>query len=438
MEKALKKEHKYHLVRKQNQSPSFKFGVRFASIIISFLLIILLFSAFGKFSFGQTVGYMFSGTFGNNTSVKQLLLNMCLLGILALGLTPTYRMKFWNTGALGQALIGNLCSALVVFYLGGKMPNVPLLILAFAAAIVGGAIWGVIPGIFKAKINANETLFTLMMNYIAIQIVEIFIHVMKQGANFLEAFKYGHLDPIGSIQYGWVYIITGIIAIFMFIYLKYTKHGYEITVLGESFRTAKYAGIDTNKVIIRTAAFSGALCAICGFIFTTTNNTLSISSDGGYGFTSIVVTWTSHFSITAVLVISFLVAFLKKGSEGVKDKASDYMNEYASYIAIGIFLFFLIGCEFFLFYKITPNSIIAKQRQEKRERFIEKHPKFYSCCSVVRYRIGQFFAFVDKLVNKCKFAVSSFFEMLHDEINHFFRFIRDKIKNIKVKKGENK
>ena len=417
-----KKEPRYHLARKQNPNIAFKFGVRFLAVLISFFIVFIVFSLIGKFSLGTTISYMFVGTFGNVQNNDQTVLNITMLLVLALALAPAFKMKYWNTGALGQALIGNVCSAVVVYKLGPFIPNTfALLLIALIAAILGGAIWGIIPGIFKAKLNANETLFTLMMNYVAIQIVNIVIEALKNGAQSLEPSPYGRFDFIGSFKYGWPVIIVAFVAVFVFIYLRYTKHGYEIAVLGESPNTAKYAGINTTAVIIRTAAISGALCAICGFLTTGTTTSLSTGADGGFGFTSIIVTWSSHFSIIAMAVISFLIVFLQQGSNGVKNKASEYMNGYASYIAVGIFLFFLIGCEFFLNYKFVPNSELAKKQEEKRKMLHEKHPGFYAWFDPFKTNLSNFFMKISNWIMKVKNAVHNFIDKIILSIKYFFK-----------------
>ena len=417
----VKKEPRYHLSRKQNTSGGFKFSVRFLAVLISFIIVITVFSIIGKFSPGSTISYMFEGNYGTRQNSDQTLLNIFMLFVLALALAPAFKMKYWNTGALGQALIGNACAGVVIYKLGPHISsNFLLLFIAFITAIIGGAIWGIIPGIFKAKFNSNETLFTLMMNYVAIQIVKIVIELLKEGAQSLSPSLYGKFNYIGSFEYGWPLIITILVALFIYIYLGFTKHGYEIAVLGESPNTAKYAGINTTAVIIRTAAISGALCAICGFIYAGATQTVSAESDGGFGFTSIIVTWSSHFSVIAMFIISFLIIFLKMGSDGVKNKASQYMNGYASYIAVGIFLFFLIGCEFFLNFKFVPNSELARKQEEKRKELREKHPKFYAWYDAVKVSISNFFIKVSNLYSKVKSTVVNFFVKCFTAVKNFF------------------
>lgn len=414
MGNSAKKERKFHIARKIDVNPSFNFLVRFFVIILSFLLIVLVFTLISGLGFSNTIKYMFNGAFGTTTYLDQTILNMMQLLILAIGLVPAFKMKYWNTGALGQALIGNFCSSLVVFYLGDKIPNTFLLLaLAFFAAIIGGGIWGGIPGIFKAKFKANETLFTLMMNYIASQLVIIFIDVLKGGNQNLKPFERGVFSSIGGITYAWPIIICVLTSVFMIIYMKFSKHGYELSVLGESYNTAKYAGINTDYVIIRTSILSGAICAMCGFMFTASSSLLSTTSDGGYGFTSIIVAWSSHFSIVGMFIISFIIAFLKKGSDGIRNKASDKMNEFASYISVGIFLLIFIGCEFFLNYKFVPTSEYAKIQEEKLKKLQEKYPKYYQTRLSIKCSISNAFSKVNTFLLNLK-------ESINNGVSEFF------------------
>ena len=140
----------------------------------------------------------------------------------------------------------------------------------------------------------------------------------------------------------------------MFIYLKYSKQGYEVAVVGESERTARYAGINVRRVLLRTMAISGAICGIAGFILVSgSGHTISTSTAGGRGFTAIIVAWMAKFNTFIMVLISFGIVFMEKGSIQI---ASQYgLNENASSIILGIILFFLIGAEFFVRYKVERN-----------------------------------------------------------------------------------
>ena len=249
-------------------------------------------------------------------------------------------MKFWNTGAEGQILVGGLVTAAMMIYLGDKLPSGVILLLSFVGSAIAGAIWGFIPAYFKARYNTNETLFTLMMNYVGIQIVEFFVDVwdkkQSHSVGVINATNQaGWFPAIFGQQYLLNIIIVAVLTVLMFIYLKHTKHGYEISVVGESENTARYAGIDVAKVTLRTMLISGAICGLCGFITVAGNqHTIATNTAAGNGFTAIIVAWLAKFNTFTMALISFLLVFLEKGAGQI---ASTYgLNEYIADIISGI------------------------------------------------------------------------------------------------------
>jgi len=145
------------------------------------------------------------------------------------------------------------------------------------------------------------------------------------------------------------------LTIAMYVYLKYSKHGYEISVVGESQNTARYIGINVKKVIIRTMALSGALCGIAGFLLVAgTDHTINTGTVGGMGFTAIMVSWLAKFNPILMAVASFLIVFLERGAGEIA--TAFQLNESVSDILTGIILFFIIGCEFFVRYKVVFRS----------------------------------------------------------------------------------
>ena len=137
----------------------------------------------------------------------------------------------------------------------------------------------------------------------------------------------------------------------MHIYLKYSKHGYEIAVVGESVNTAKYAGINVNKVIIRTMLLSGAVCGIAGLLLVGgTSHTITTATADGRGFTAIMVSWLARFNPIVMIVTAFILVFLDAGAQQIGTVFS--LNESFSDILTGIILFFIIGSDFFVNYEL--------------------------------------------------------------------------------------
>ena len=141
----------------------------------------------------------------------------------------------------------------------------------------------------------------------------------------------------------------------MYIYLKYSKHGYELTVVGESENTARYIGLNVKKVIMRTMLLSGAVCGIAGLLLVGgTNHTITTTTAGGRGFTAIMVSWLAKFNPIYMILTAFLIAFLEVGSGSISTVFG--LNESFADIITGIILFFIIGCEFFINYKLHFRS----------------------------------------------------------------------------------
>ena len=297
------------------------------------------------------------GAVGSNRRLWVTIRDALALLCIAVAITPAFRMHFWNIGAEGQTLIGGLATAAVMINLADRVPNPVLLLLMLLAAVAAGLIWGLIPAIFKAQWNTNETLFTLMMNYIASQLVAFCIVFWENpaGSNSVgiinQASRAGWFPPLFGLNYGWNLVIVLALTAFVYVYLKYSKHGYEIAYVGQSVNTARYAGISVKHVIIRTMAISGAICGIAGFVLVGgAGHTISTGIADGRGFTAIVVAWLSKLNTFTMMFVSFLLTFMEKGAIQIASQFN--LSENASDIITGIILFFVLGCEFFINYKV--------------------------------------------------------------------------------------
>ncbi len=304
------------------------------------------------------------GSFSTPRKFWKFLRSTAILLGIALALTPAFRMRFWNTGAEGQTLVGVLGAIAVDFYLGGKIPEPILLILMLLAALVCGAVWGVIPALCKAKWNTNETLFTLMMNYVATFLVSYFLVIwVPNGSSSLPKMKFGKLPALFGNDYLLIILLILFLTVALYIYVNYSKHGYEINVVGESVRTAQYVGINVRKVIIRTMILSGMLCGLVGYLIAAgLDQTVTTNSVGGQGFTAIMVSWLGKFNPLFMILTSALIQFLNQGAAQI----SQDLNVSGALPAVitGIILFFIIGCEFFLNYELHFRGHHAKVKKE--------------------------------------------------------------------------
>ncbi len=306
---------------------------------------------------------MFKGTFGTVRKVWNTTQRLAMLLCISLAVTPAFKMKFWNIGAEGQTLVGGLAAAACMIYLGSSLNGFILYPVMLITSILAGMIWGIIPAYFKAKFNTNETLFTLMMNYIAMQITSFCIVFWEnpKDSNTVGVIQSGWLPTLFGQKYLLNILIVAVITVAMYIYLRYSKHGYEISVVGESENTARYVGINVKKVILRTMALSGAICGIAGLLLVAgTDHSINTNTVGGMGFTAIMVSWLAKFNPIVMTLTSFLIVFLERGAGEIA--TAFQLNESVSDILTGIILFFIIGSEFFVQYKI---NIRSKRRGEE-------------------------------------------------------------------------
>lgn len=356
-EKISNKEPALHMSKRDSISMGKAWGIRLIAVLLSLIVCALVIVVLTKQNPLEVYLGIIDGAVGTSRRVWVTIRETLVLLCIAIGLTPAFKMKFWNIGAEGQILMGGAATAALMIYCGDALPNWLLLVVIFIASAVAGMIWGVIPAFFKAYFNTNETLFTLMLNYVAMQIVTFCIVFWENpaGSNTVgiinAATKRGWFPEVFGNAYGLNVILVLVLTLGMFIYMKYSKQGYEIAVVGESQNTARYAGINVKKVIIRTMMISGAICGAAGaLIVSGASHTISTSTAGGRGFTAIIVAWMAKFNPFAMILVSLFLVFMQQGAIQIASQFG--LNENASDIITGILLFFLIGCEFFINYRL--------------------------------------------------------------------------------------
>ena len=346
-------------VAKRAALPWYKsWAIRGAALLLALLLCGVITSMVTGLNPAAVYGAIWQGSFGTTRKLWVLLQNIAMLLCVSLAVTPAFRMRCWNLGGEGQALIGGLAAAACMILLPGKLPNAVVILCMIAASVLAGALWAGIPAFFKAKYNTNETLFTLMMNYVATQLVAYYCVVWEnpKGSGQIGIInpnsQIGWFPTVGGQKYLLNILIVAAVLVAMHIYLNYSKHGYEIAVVGESERTARYVGIKVEKVIIRTMLLSGAVCGLAGLLLVgSTNHTLTTTIVEGRGFTAVMVAWLAKFNPVWMILTSFLLVFLSKGGSEV---ASGFgLSASFGDILTGIILFFIIGSEFFINYKIN-------------------------------------------------------------------------------------
>ena len=362
-----------HITKRDDVSFKKSALIHFIGIVIALVLSSLLIVGITGLNPLELFKSMYEGVIGTpmaNSGINKKYMEsvhlMAILLCISLAVTPAFKMKFWNIGAEGQVLMGCLTSAYCMIEFGGLVDNTVLLIIMFLASVTVGAIWAVIPAICKALWNTNETLFTLMMNYVAMTLVSYFIMVKdKSGRSDLgiinERTGYGYLPNLFERNYIFNILIVTAVTIIMFIYLKYSKQGYEISVVGESENTARYIGINVKKVIIRTVAISGAICGLAGFMIVAGDkHSINSSIVGGQGFTAIMVSWMAKFNPIIMVPVSALIIFLSVGSKYAT--SAFRIDNSIGDILTAIVIFSIIACEFFTHYKINFRKSKGRDR----------------------------------------------------------------------------
>lgn len=351
-----------HIVKRDQGTITwyYKLIVRAIAILAAMLVSGVLITILAEANPIEVYGSMVDGVFGSSRRIWNMLQGVAMLLCVSLAVTPAFKMKFWNIGAEGQVLISGLACVATMMFLGDTMPTALLLVVMTVVSVLTGMIWALLPAVFKAYWNTNETLFTLMMNYVATQLVAWFLKAfVKNGSGVLTPMPEYGLPVIGGKAYLLNVLLVAVLTVAVFVYLRYSKHGYEISVVGESENTARYIGINVKKVVVRTMLISGAICGIAGLLLVGgTNHTISTTTVGGRGFTAIMVSWLAKFNPLYMVLTSFLLIFLEMGSQQI---STDFrISSSIADIVTGIILLFIIGCEFFLQYRV----VVSKNRKE--------------------------------------------------------------------------
>ena len=340
------------LAKRTDIDPKKAWLIRVASIVVALILgcIPMLFTGTNPI---EAYSVIVQGSLLRPVYFRQTVkIAIPLLGC-ALAIAPCFKMRFWNIGAEGQITMGAMCATYFALYWVDKVPSAVLLIIMFLASLVGGGLWALIPAFFKAKWNTNETLFTLMMNYIAIGIVAWLQGGPwegRKGSQLIPMFDdAARLPNLFGVHIGWIFVL--VLVVLMHIYMNKTKQGYEIAVIGDSQNTARYAGMNVGAIIMRTMFISGAISGFVGFMTVSgANYTLYSGVADNVGFTAITVAWLSQLNAFAMIFISMLLAVISKGANTLQTRL--HVPASISDIITGILLFAMLSCEFFINYRL--------------------------------------------------------------------------------------
>lgn len=337
--------------------------IRGTGILLALMTAGVLFALIGYNPF-EVFASMLKGSVGSGYNLRETIIRAIPLIVTSLGISLAFRMKFWNIGAEGQIIMG----AFAATYFALFTPNLPralLLPLMALAGMLAGGLWAFVTAVLKVKFGVNETIITLMMNYVALQWVTYLQYGPwrdPKALNFPKIANFGEnaiLPKVFGIHAGW--IIAIVLAASIFYFIRHTAFGYEINVVGESRNTARYAGIQVGRVVLVTVFLSGALCGLSGMLqASAVSQTLTRDIAGGVGYTAIITAWLASLSAPLILVVSFFFAMLVQGGDYIQTAFN--ISASVAKILQAVILFFVLGSEFFVRYRIHRVSVDKEVR----------------------------------------------------------------------------
>jgi len=327
--------------------------------VVSFLLA-LIFGALLLLAFNinplQAYRVMVNGSLGDQYAITETLVKAIPLMLTGLAVAIAFRMLFWNIGAEGQLAMGGIGASYVALFLSDSLPDpltIPMMMLVGMAA---GAVWALIPAMLKALLEVNEILTTLMMNYIAILMVEyLYLGPWRDPEGFgfpgSAPFPEEALLPRlwGRVHLGIVFAIVA--AVIIWLIMSRSKWGYEIRLIGENPRAAQYAGIDAKRNMVLVMLLSGALSGLAGMAEVAgIARRLYQGLTVGYGYTAIIVAWLASLNPWGVLFVGAFMGALTVGGDQLQVAMG--VPAAVSSVLQGAILFFVLGGWVFINYRI--------------------------------------------------------------------------------------
>ena len=286
------------------------------------------------------------------------------LALTAVGLSLAFRMRFWNIGGEGQFILGSVAAATVAFKAGPLLPQPLTLVLMCLAAMLAAGLYGALAAALKVKFGTNETLMTLMLNYVALYFLtflaetkaawNFFLEVTSARPIFTSFSEFAEFPSIMIGRFGLniCVILTFAIGLLVFVYLKYTKHGYEIAVVGDSAGTARYAGMKVGRIVLRTVFLSACLIGLAAAFKVGTAGILSTAITDDVGWTGIIVAWLAKMNTAGIFLVSALISMLQYGSTAAAATFSRVDSSFADMLQ-GAILFLVLAADFFTRFRVV-------------------------------------------------------------------------------------
>lgn len=344
-----------HFEKRSTTARSVLFLVPLLSIIVGLCFVGLFIGATGKSPF-YIYGLMFEGAFGSAYGLSETVVKSIPLMLTGLAVALAFRMQLWNIGAEGQLYMG----AFGATWLALNFPHWPAYLLLpgmLIMSFITGGIWGLLPAIPRAFFKVNETITTLLLNYVGILWVDYLVYGPwrdPKGFNFPITAPFSEnaiLPALGDSRIHVGLILAILATVVLYIVLNYTKWGFEIRVSGESSIAAHYAGMNYIRNILLVMFVSGGLAGIAGMTEVSgITQRLQHGISPGYGYSAIIIAWLARLNPWAVVVVSFLFGGLLVGGYSIQTSGFP-----AATVAMlqGAILFFVVGGEIFVKYRLT-------------------------------------------------------------------------------------
>ncbi len=349
------------LEKRPQPSAAMSYATPLLAVILTFFFGGLLFAALGKNPVEAITTIFWAPLFGEFSFYyrPQLLVKGAPLVLIAIGLAMGFRAGIWNIGAEGQYIIGAICGAAagLAFYPTESALIFPLMVLAGA---LGGWAWAMIPGVLRVRFGTNEILVSLMLVYVAEQLLaSMSLGLLRNpegfgfpGSRNLQQYESAHnAELVAGSGMHWGVVAALIAVIFAYVLLTRHRLGFAIRVTGEAPRAARFGGVNPARLILFCLGVSGALAGLAGmFEVSGPAGVISIDFNVGYGFTAIIVAFLGRLNPLGIVAAGLLMALTYIGG----DIAQSQMGLPAAAIQVfqGMLLFFLLALDVLTNYRL--------------------------------------------------------------------------------------
>ena len=359
----------FHIVKRDSCPMWKKLSLYLGAVLLALVVGGLLLLAIGVNPIAYYQRMFTMGMIGNKIAYKTFenyLKVFVPLVLTSVALSLSFKMRFWNIGGEGQFILGAVAAATVAFKLGPSLPGAATLVLMCLAAMVCAGLYGAFVAVLKVKFGTNETLMTLMLNYVALYFIT-FLGETKADwnfyldpksvrpifASFADIVSFPKIPLVGKFSLNVCVIFTLVIGALVFVYLKYTKQGYEIAVVGDSAGTAHYAGMKVNAIVLRTVFLSACLIGLAAAFKVGTAGILSTAITDDVGWTGIIVAWLSQMNTAVIFLVSALISMLRYGSTIAAATFSRVDSSFANMLQ-GAILFLVLAADFYTRFRVVP------------------------------------------------------------------------------------